>query len=92
MLKKLPANVKRSGQSPIFTTETTPTGILNWHETKEFVWGEIVLYQGKATYEILTHPRETIELSPDVVGIIPPAQPHRLTPARGTEFQIIFYK
>ena len=92
MLQQLPNDVVKSGQSPLFTAENVPDAILNWHTTKDNVWGEIVLIKGKATYEILTDPVEQIELTPEIAGIIAPAQPHRLRPESGTEFQIIFYK
>ena len=92
MMKPLPMHVEKSGQSAVFTSENVPDAILNWHTTKENVWGKIVIHRGSAIYEILTDPVEKIDLSPTISGIIEPAQPHRLLPAEDTEFQIYFYR
>ena len=92
MLKQLPDHLKQSGQSAVFTDQTTPNAILNWHTTKPNVWGKIVILKGGAAYEILTDPVEKIQLSPKFCGFIEPEQPHRLLPQENTEFQILFFK
>lgn len=92
MIAQLPEGLTQSGQSGVFKSGSVPDAILNWHTTKAGVWGKIVIYQGSAIYEILTDPVEKIELDQTVCGLIEPEQPHRLTPAENTEFQILFYK
>jgi len=92
MLTELPNHVVLHGQTPLFTAETLPEPLRNWHQTEEDVWAKIVVSKGTAVYEILGDETESIALSPGRHGIIEPLQPHRLLPSADLEVQIMFFR
>lgn len=91
MLTTLPDNLTLKGSSRCFTAQTLPAALKKWHNTKEKVWGRIVITSGSALYEILTEPPQSMQLSPGVDGIIEPQQPHRVTLSNDAQLQVFFY-
>ena len=51
-MKKLPENVSPYKRTPEFNETTVPSGLLKAHQTKEDVWGKIVILEGKLQYTI----------------------------------------
>ncbi|MEM7028238.1 MAG: DUF1971 domain-containing protein [Chloroflexota bacterium] len=92
MLKTIPDVAKLHAKTSVFTADTLPNALQQWHQTDENTWAKIVLSQGAALYEILTNPKEAIHLSPGQDGIIEPQQPHRLIPEADAQVQLFFYR
>jgi tellurite resistance-related uncharacterized protein len=90
-MKQLPTNLTKNGETPVFTEETLPEPLRNWHQTGTGVWAEILVTTGFVQYEILSDPPEMVELSPESPGVIEPEQPHRVKLSEGGEMQVVFY-
>ena len=91
-MKDLPTNVKAYKKTPLFTSETVPSGLLKTHTTKSGTWGKICVQKGKLHYVIEVEPQEEIELDPDQHGVVEPEVPHHVTPLGEVEFYVEFYK
>ena len=59
-MKALPANVFPYKRTPEFTESTVPAGLLRSHDTKDGVWGKIVVLEGTLLYRILEPAREEL--------------------------------
>ena len=79
-MKELPKNVTVYKRTPDFNEETVPAGLLKAHTTKEGSWGKICVTKGKLLYTIEVEPRETIELSPEKIGVVEPQVLHHVEP------------
>lgn len=90
-MKKLPENLTKTGETPVFNAESLPDPLKNWHQTGSGVWAEILVTTGIVHYEILSEPPEMVTLSPDKPGVIEPEQPHRVKLTEGSEMQVVFY-
>ena len=91
-MKKLPANVQKYANSPVFTEATVPMNLLSAHATKAGVWGKLIVKSGALTYTILTDPQEIIRLEAGDFGVIEPDTLHFVTPEGAVEFCVEFYK
>ncbi|WP_292414682.1 MULTISPECIES: DUF1971 domain-containing protein [unclassified Methylophaga] len=91
MMKPLPDNVVAYKRTPEFDESTIPTGLLNSHQTKEGVWGKIVVLSGKLLYTI-QQPFEEIELDSDRVGVVEPTVLHHVKPMGQVSFFVEFYQ
>ncbi len=90
-MKPLPDNVVAYKRTPEFDESTIPTGLLNSHQTKEGVWGKIVVLSGKLLYTI-QQPFEEIELDSDRVGVVEPTVLHHVKPIGQVSFFVEFYQ
>lgn len=95
MIDRLPEGVTPYKQTPTFTEETIPAGLLNDHQTKEGTWGLIRVEEGELRY-IVTDPRRTTS---DVMlskatppGIVEPTILHRVEPIGSVRFHVEFCK
>jgi tellurite resistance-related uncharacterized protein len=91
-MKALPANVAAFKRTPDFTQSTVPAGLLRSHETKDGVWGKIVVLEGTLLYRILGPEAEEIVLSPDRHGVIEPTVSHEVVPSAGVRFFVEFHR
>jgi tellurite resistance-related uncharacterized protein len=91
-MKKIPDHVNRYKQTPVFTNETVPKGLLRAHQTKEGTWGKIVVLQGKLRYRILTSKFEEVVLSPEKYGVVEPTVLHEVEPLNQVRFYVEFYR
>jgi len=91
-MKTLPPNVTAYRETPVFTQETIPKGLLDRHTTKEGSWGKICVISGQLCYRILTDPPEEHVLTPDSPGIVEPQTPHQVEPLGPVEFYVEFYR
>ena len=91
-MKTLPPTVLPYKQTPIFTEETVPEGLLNSHNTKAGVWAKIVVLEGTLVYRILEPNIEAIKLSPQIDGIIEPTIKHEVAPDGHVRFFVEFYR
>jgi tellurite resistance-related uncharacterized protein len=91
-LKALPPNVSPYKRTPEFTESTVPAGLLSSHDTKDGVWGKIVVLEGSLLYRILEPKVEEIVLSPNRYGVVEPTVRHEVVPSAGVRFYVEFHR
>jgi tellurite resistance-related uncharacterized protein len=91
-MKALPTNVFPYKRTPDFTESTVPAGLLRSHDTKEGVWGKIVVLEGTLLYRILEPEVEEILLSSDRCGVVEPTVRHEVVPFSGVRFYVEFHR
>ena len=87
----LPASVRPYKQTPVFSQETVPAGLLKDHSTKPGVWGVITVLSGRLQYAVPAT-GETLILSPGQAGVVEPTVPHRVKPLGQVTFSIEFWR
>lgn len=90
MVCELPEGICAYKRTPEFTEDTVPPGLLHSHDTKEGVWGRIVVLEGTLLYRILEPEIEEVALEPGVVGIVEPAVKHEVVPGARVRFYVEF--
>ncbi|AFI82949.1 tellurite resistance protein [Methylophaga nitratireducenticrescens] len=90
-MKSLPDNVVAYKRTPEFDESSVPTGLLNNHQTKEGVWGKIVVLSGKLLYTI-QDPFEEILLDSNKYGVVEPTVLHQVKPMGPVDFYVEFYQ
>lgn len=77
----------------LFDAETLPAGLKKEHRTKAGVWGLIRVLEGTVRLRVLSPPSELM-LTPDIVGLVLPEQPHELDvdPNQPFRLQVEFYR
>tara|TARA_B110000014_G_C19739301_1_gene385710 strand:- start:244 stop:519 length:276 start_codon:yes stop_codon:yes gene_type:complete len=91
-MKNIPSNVSPYKKTPVFTENTVPAGLLNDHNTKEGVWGKIVIESGLLEYTIQEPEYEIIQLSPNKHGVVEPLIKHHIKPLGPVNFYVEFYR
>jgi tellurite resistance-related uncharacterized protein len=91
-LKALPPNVVPYKRTPEFTESTVPAGLLRSHDTKDGVWGKIVVLEGTLLYRILEPEVEEILLSSNRCGVVEPTVRHEVVPSAGVRFYVEFHR
>ncbi len=91
-MKTLPTNVIAYKRTPDFTESTVPAGLLRSHNTKEGVWGKIVVVEGALLYRILEPEVEEILLSSERWGVVEPTVRHEVVPVAGVRFYVEFHR
>jgi tellurite resistance-related uncharacterized protein len=87
----LPPGLVPLGDSPEFTAATVPPALLAEHRTAPDCWGRLVVRKGTVAYHDLSSGTTTRVATGDVL-VIPPAQPHRVTPSADARFVVEFYR
>lgn len=90
-MKSLPDNVVAYKKTPEFDENSAPNGLLNNHQTKEGVWGKIILLEGKLLYTI-NEPKEEIYLDANNFGVVEPTVYHQVKPLGKVRFYVEFYR
>lgn len=90
-MKSIPDNVVAYKRTPEFDESSVPTGLLNNHQTKEGVWGKIVVLSGKLLYTI-QDPFEEILLDSNKYGVVEPTVLHQVKPMGPVDFYVEFYQ
>ena len=91
-MKQLPTNISPYKQTPVFSEETLPSGLLTSHQTKENTWGKIVVLEGELLYRILEPELEEVYLSPAVYGVVEPQVIHQVQLLGQVRFYVEFYR
>lgn len=91
-MKNLPDNVMPYSKTPEFTESTVPAGLLKDHQTKDKVWGKIVILDGRLEYTIIEPELEIVELSISKYGVVEPTILHHVTPLGKVRFYVEFYR
>jgi tellurite resistance-related uncharacterized protein len=90
-MKSLPDNVVAYKKTPEFDESSVPNGLLNNHQTKEGVWGKIVILEGRLLYTI-NEPKEEIYLDSNNSGVVEPTVYHQVKPLGKVRFYVEFYR
>ncbi len=90
-MKSLPDNVVAYKKTPEFDESSVPNGLLNNHQTKEGVWGKIVILEGGLLYTI-NEPKEEIYLDSNNSGVVEPTVYHQVKPLGKVRFYVEFYR
>lgn len=88
----VPDDLTAYKRTPTFTEDTVPAGLLTRHTTRAGVWARIVVEEGRLRYTILRDPPVEQVLSPDVVGLVAPEQPHEVAPLGRVRFHVVFLR
>lgn len=91
-MKQLPSTVAPYKRTPEFDEQTVPKGLLHEHQTKESVWGTIVVLEGRLEYTITEPLSEVIILAPGTVGIVEPTVRHQVKPLGKVRFYVEFHR
>jgi tellurite resistance-related uncharacterized protein len=91
-MKSLPTNVFPYKRTPEFTEITVPASLLRSHDTKDGVWGKIVVLEGTLLYRILEPQIEEILLSSNRCGVVEPTVRHEVVPSAGVRFYVEFHR
>ncbi len=91
-MKDFPENVSSYKKTPEFTETSIPKGLLNDHNTKDGVWGKIVILEGELEYIIQEPKKETVVLSPEKFGVVKPTIKHHVKPLGQVRFYVEFYR
>ena len=91
-MKILPKNVTAYKKTPEFDELSIPKGLLNAHQTKEGVWGKIVILEGQLQYTINEPEIEIIVLTEKIYGVVEPEIFHDVQPLGKVRFYVEFYR
>jgi tellurite resistance-related uncharacterized protein len=91
-MRSLPPDVFPYKRTPDFTESTVPAGLLRSHNTKDGVWGKIVVLEGTLLYRILEPQVEEIPLSVSRFGVVEPTVKHEVVPSAGVRFYVEFHR
>lgn len=90
--KTIPDGYVPYKQTPVFNTETIPSGLTQQHATKKGIWGLIHVVTGTLIYRI-HHPFYSEErLDSQTPGIVLPDVQHDVHPSEDAMFYIEFWR
>lgn len=87
----LPEGLAAYKRTPIFTEETVPKGLLNDHNTKAGVWGQIHVESGQLNYVVASTGHSYI-LVPGTVGTVIPEERHHIESVGPVQFFVEFWR
>ena len=85
-----PDGLSQFRQTPEFSEETIPAGLLKDHATGEGVWGKIEIQEGELLYK--PEIGEPIMLEPARDGVVVPEMKHAVEPVGSVRFLVRFYR
>ena len=92
MSGNIPEGLVKYYESEVFTESTVPEKLLSLHNTKPDVWARIVVHDGSLEYIVPGTPERNRRLDAGDVGIIRPAEPHRVELLGMVRFKLEFYR
>lgn len=90
-MKAIPEGLTPYRQTPVFTIDTVPPGLLRDHRTKAGVWGVIHVAKGRVRYTI-SPAGEDVVLNPGYPGVIEPEVPHHVLLLDEGSFYVEFWR
>lgn len=87
----LPVGLTAYKRTPIFSEKTVPKGLLNNHNTKAGVWGQIHVESGTLKYAIPSKNMNHI-LTPGIIGTVAPEERHHIEPDGPVQFFVEFWR
>lgn len=91
-MKALPATVQPYKRTPEFNQDTIPPGLLRAHQTRDGVWGKIVVLEGRLLYTINEPTPESIELDVSRYGVVEPTVLHEVRSLGPVRFYVEFLR
>ena len=91
-MKQLPNNVTPYKRTPEFDELSVPNGLLHEHQTKESVWGKIVVLEGQLQYTINEPDKEVVILDVNTIGVVEPEIRHEVKPLGKVRFYVEFHR
>ena len=91
-MKALPEDVIVYKKTPEFDELSVPKGLLNAHQTKQGVWGKIVILEGQLQYTINKPEIEVVVLTENSYGVVEPEIFHEVKPIGKVRFYVEFYR
>ncbi len=91
-MKDLPNNLEAYKRTPEFDENSVPKGLLKAHQTKQGVWGKIVVMEGELQYSIDSTDNEVLVLSTNKYGVVEPEVFHQVKPVGKVRFYVEFYR
>jgi tellurite resistance-related uncharacterized protein len=91
-MKALPEDVIAYKKTPEFDELSIPKGLLNAHQTKQGVWGKIVILEGQLQYTINKPEIEVVVLTENSYGVVEPEIFHAVKPLGNVRFYVEFYR
>jgi tellurite resistance-related uncharacterized protein len=91
-MKALPEDVIAYKKTPEFDELSVPKGLLNAHQTKQGVWGKIVILEGQLQYTINKPEIEVVVLTENIYGVVEPEIFHEVKPLGNVRFYVEFYR
>lgn len=92
-MPKLPTGAIAYKQTPQFTQDTVPKGLLSEHTTKAGTWGMLTIESGTLLYRITEHGYEAEHvLEANRPGVIVAEQPHHISIMGDVSFHVEFYR
>ena len=91
-MPRLPESAKEYARTATFDTTTTPAALRKSHTTKDDVWGEIVVLEGRVLYVVENEADASFVLRPGVPGAIAPGAPHHVDPYEDARFYVRFLR
>lgn len=86
----LPGSAKKYKETPVFTEDTVPRGLLADHNTAAGVWGRLVVLDGSLDFTRIAE--KAVIVSPEQPMIIRPQERHHITCDRPVRFKVEFYR
>jgi tellurite resistance-related uncharacterized protein len=88
----IPSNVVSYNKTPEFDETSIPKGLLKAHQTKDGVWGKIVVIEGQLKYRIKEPEEEVIILNDGTHGVVEPTMFHEVEAIGKVRFYVEFYR
>ena len=92
MTVRLPGRLRQYAASPVFTEASTPDKLTSTHDTKDGVWGKLVVSKGALEFVVPGPPATTERVDAGAFAVIEPTVPHHVRLIGPVEFQIEFYR
>ncbi|MDR0215863.1 MAG: DUF1971 domain-containing protein [Comamonas sp.] len=87
----LPPGAQAYKQTPVFTQDTVPAGLLRDHVTREGTWALIHVLEGELLYRVPGWDVEQVLYPAAAPGVVLPQVPHSVQPAGSVRFFVEFY-
>ncbi|WP_062270174.1 DUF1971 domain-containing protein [Endozoicomonas arenosclerae] len=91
-MSTLPDHVAAYKQTPVFSQDSIPAGLLKTHRTKQGVWGLLQVLEGTVIFCPEQEGAEKIKLSSGEQWVIEPEQEHHLELDGPVSCFVEFYK
>ncbi|MDE3022937.1 MAG: DUF1971 domain-containing protein [Pseudomonadota bacterium] len=91
-MEQIPHEAKAYKKTALFSNESVPESLLNFHLIQDKTWATINVQSGALIYRILSPVIEEIRLDPDHPGVVSPGVPHRVEFFCPVTFYLEFYR
>ena len=92
MTREIPDHVKAYGKSPIFSAQTVPAKLLDYHDVKSGTWGRLNVQAGEVRYFVVGNEEPLATLHAGEFWAILPEEKHYIQVSEDTVFFVEFCK